>query len=72
MALIEKNDAILLINHRGLNPQSCFWMPPGGGIEAEESVLECIAREVSEEANLRVLKSEFYCLNEYIGTNARS
>ncbi|MFB0945040.1 MAG: 8-oxo-dGTP diphosphatase [Spirosomataceae bacterium] len=66
MALIEQNDAILLINHSGLNPQNCFWMPPGGGIEAGENVLECIAREVNEEANLKVLKSEFYCLNEYI------
>jgi 8-oxo-dGTP diphosphatase len=66
MALIEQNDAILLINHRGLNPQNCFWMPPGGGIETGESVLDCIAREVSEEVNLKILKSEFYCLNEYI------
>jgi 8-oxo-dGTP diphosphatase len=66
MALIERNDAILLINHRGLNPQNCFWMPPGGGVEIGESILDCITREVSEEANLKVLKSEFYCLNEYI------
>jgi ADP-ribose pyrophosphatase YjhB (NUDIX family) len=69
MALIEQDDKVLLINHRGLNPQNCFWMPPGGGINAGEKVLDCIIREVDEEVNLRVLSCEFYCSNEYISNS---
>lgn len=34
------------------------WTPPGGGIEAGESVFEAGEREVKEESNMRVLHQE--------------
>ena len=66
MAIIKKEDKVLLINHRGLNSQNCFWMPPGGGLEPTESLTACIKREVFEETNLVVLSSQFEYLNEYV------
>jgi len=35
-----------------------YWTPPGGGIEAGESVAEAVAREVKEETNMKVLRQE--------------
>ena len=35
-----------------------YWTPPGGGIEAGESVAEAVAREVKEETNMKVLSHE--------------
>ena len=32
-----------------------YWGPPGGGVEAGESVEEAVAREVKEETNMRVV-----------------
>ncbi|MDP5121098.1 MAG: NUDIX hydrolase [Spirosomaceae bacterium] len=66
LALIKNNDSILLIKHRGLNRENCYWMPPGGGIDEGESVIDCVKREVKEEVNLNVLSSEFYYLSEFI------
>lgn len=35
-----------------------YWTPPGGGVEAGETVEEAIVREVFEETNMRVLKQK--------------
>ena len=43
-------DKMVLVNH----PKS-GWMPPGGGIEAGESIEEAVAREVKEETNMKVI-----------------
>lgn len=32
-----------------------YWTPPGGGVEAGETVEEAVAREVREETNMRVV-----------------
>ncbi|HRH25911.1 MAG TPA: NUDIX hydrolase [Candidatus Paceibacterota bacterium] len=44
---------LILVNH----PKS-GWMPPGGGIEPEETVEEATIREVKEETNMNVLHQE--------------
>lgn len=67
LALIKNDGKILLIKHRGLNPQNCYWMPPGGGVDATESAAECLTREVREEVNLTVVSNSYYCLHEYNG-----
>lgn len=33
-----------------------YWTPPGGAVEAGESVEEAVAREVREETNMRVVR----------------
>lgn len=35
-----------------------YWTPPGGGVEAGESVEEAVAREVREETNMRVVSQQ--------------
>lgn len=36
-----------------------YWTPPGGGVEAGESIEEAVAREILEETNMRVVRQEF-------------
>lgn len=45
------NDKLIIVKH----PLS-GWMPPGGGIEPDESYEEAVVREVKEETNMRVLR----------------
>jgi 8-oxo-dGTP pyrophosphatase MutT (NUDIX family) len=51
---IIKDDRILLIRWREIETERTFWLFPGGGREAGESVQECIVREMREETNLEV------------------
>lgn len=46
----------VLVVRRAKDPYRGFWSLPGGGIEAEESVLGAALREVEEETGLRVEK----------------
>jgi 8-oxo-dGTP pyrophosphatase MutT (NUDIX family) len=45
---------ILLIKHREHADGRSYWVLPGGGIEADETELDCVRREVFEETNLDV------------------
>jgi 8-oxo-dGTP diphosphatase len=47
-ALITSGDRVLLIKERR-NDGSSFWSLPGGGVECDESVPECLRREIVEE-----------------------
>lgn len=46
--LITAGDRVLLIQERRPDGSS-FWTIPGGGVKAEESLPECLRREVDEE-----------------------
>ena len=52
-ALILSDEGVLLVQNRRRNG-SHDWTPPGGVIDAGESVLEGLTREVQEETGLRV------------------
>ena len=51
---IIKEDQILLIKHTEHESGRSFWVIPGGGREAGETELACVAREMWEETNLVV------------------
>lgn len=53
-AAILRGDEILLIKHREHADGRAYWVLPGGGIEAGETELDCVRREVREETNLEV------------------
>ncbi|MEM6522783.1 MAG: NUDIX hydrolase [Bacteroidota bacterium] len=62
--LIEKR-ALLLINHKGLGPAGTLWSPPGGGLEFDESVDECLKREFFEETGLEINVQNLLFVHEY-------
>ena len=51
---IIKDDQILLIKHTEHESGRSFWVIPGGGREAGETEMACVAREMWEETNLVV------------------
>jgi 8-oxo-dGTP diphosphatase len=59
------NDQILLVNHRGLNEKD-FWAPPGGGVNFNESIPDCLVREFREETGLQVRVNEFLFATEFL------
>lgn len=53
-AAILRGPEILLIKHREHADGRSYWVLPGGGIEAEETEIDCVRREVLEETHLGV------------------
>ena len=56
---------LLLVNHRALSAGD-FWIPPGGGVEFSESVVDCLKREFREETGLIIEVGEFLFTCEFI------
>ncbi len=52
--LIVDNDEVLLIKHRLHTTGESYWVIPGGGLEDDESEVQCVKREMKEETNLDV------------------
>lgn len=63
--ILEKDNEILMIKHKGLLNND-VWLPPGGGIEFGETTEDALVREFREETNLKVTINEFIGINEYI------
>ena len=63
--LIEE-DKILLIKHKGAGKKGELWSPPGGGLEFDETIENCLKREFLEETNLKIEVIKFLFLNEFI------
>lgn len=51
-ALVRSGGRVLLVKERRTDG-SCFWSLPGGGIKADESLPECLRREIREEVQCR-------------------
>lgn len=51
-AVVMEGDRVLLVSTKGGAPG--YLVPPGGGLETDESIPEAVAREVAEEAGLIV------------------
>jgi ADP-ribose pyrophosphatase YjhB (NUDIX family) len=64
-AIIVKDNAVLLVKHK--NPENGFewWVPPGGGLEDDESIYDCAKRETYEETGLKVELGQILYLREF-------
>ncbi|WP_181306433.1 NUDIX hydrolase [Rufibacter sp. XAAS-G3-1] len=64
--LLVQEDKLLLARHKAAFGEGNFWMPPGGGLNFNEKVKECLVREFREETGLDVEVSRFLYLNEFL------
>ncbi|WP_314589816.1 NUDIX domain-containing protein [Paenibacillus terrigena] len=66
--ITDEENRILYIERKGNNK----WLLPAGGIELNESIMECLKREVLEETGIEVIKATLiamYMGKEYSITN---
>lgn len=64
--LIFDDDKLLLVKH--IDPKSGFtwWVPPGGGLQNNETIFECGKREVFEETNLKIKLDKLVYIRQFI------
>lgn len=66
-AIIVEGDKILLVKHVDPDTGHAWWVPPGGGIEVQDTnIFDCAIREVFEETNLKVTASKIAYLREFL------
>lgn len=61
--IVLRGDQLLLVRHHRPGRYD-FWLPPGGGLEGEESLFEAAQREVREETGLVVRAERLLYLQE--------
>ncbi|MDE2860626.1 MAG: NUDIX hydrolase [Chloroflexota bacterium] len=65
-ALVVRGERLLLIKSRDRHSGEIFWIPPGGGVEGDESVFDCARRETFEEAGILVEFDRIVYLRQFI------
>ena len=63
-ALIVDQGRLLLVNHREVGRYD-FWLPPGGRLVGDESILDCARRETREETGLDVAVDHILYIQEF-------
>ena len=65
--VIEGESALLVQHqHNDIHEGQSWWVPPGGGVEGEESLLECARRETLEETGLSVELDRIAYIREFV------
>lgn len=64
--ILISNNKILLIKHKGLGKVNEFWLPPGGEVEINETIIEALYREFYEETRLHIKNQRFGFVKEFI------
>lgn len=68
-ALIVENDHVLLVQHVHPDTGDEWWIPPGGGVEdVDDSLFDCVRREVFEESGLAVALGRIIYIREFVDT----
>ena len=67
-AIVIEGDSILLVQHQHdeVEEGQSWWVPPGGGVEGGESLLECARRETLEETGLSVELGRIAYIREFV------
>jgi ADP-ribose pyrophosphatase YjhB (NUDIX family) len=63
-AIVLREGQLLLVHHRSEGYD--FWVPPGGRLRGEESILECAARETREETGLHIIPGRILYVEEFV------
>ena len=63
-----EGDSVLLVQHQHdeLHRGESWWIPPGGGVDGEESLVECAQRETLEETGLSVELGRIAYIREFV------
>ena len=63
-----EGDSVLLVQHQHdeLHGGESWWVPPGGGVDGEESLVECAQRETLEETGLSVELGRIAYIREFV------
>lgn len=64
-SIIVRERRVLLVRHYRKD-EFDFWLPPGGGLEGEESIFDCAKRETFEETGLRVQPNRIVYIQEFV------
>ncbi|MFH1637938.1 MAG: NUDIX hydrolase [Candidatus Woesearchaeota archaeon] len=65
-ALIFKDNKILLVKHVHPETGYIWWVPPGGGLQDEETIYDCAKREAFEETGLKIKTGNLAYLRQFI------
>ena len=65
-ALVVQDNRLLLTKSRDHITGEFFWVPPGGGVEGDESTFECARRETFEEVGILVEFDRIVYLGQFI------
>ncbi|GGK12657.1 NUDIX hydrolase [Deinococcus malanensis] len=68
--VVLRGDQLLMVHHHQPGAFD-FWVPPGGGVEGHESLLQAAEREVHEETGLSVRAERILYLQELVDGDSR-
>lgn len=64
-SIVVRDRHILLVRH--YRPEAFdFWLPPGGGLEGDESIFDCAKRETFEETGIQVRPERIVYIQEFV------
>jgi 8-oxo-dGTP diphosphatase len=61
----NEEDQILIARRKQGKSQAGLWEFPGGKIEQDESIADCLQRELQEEMGIRIFPYESFGMNEH-------
>lgn len=66
-SILIVNQNILLLQQKSiLHPDIHVWMPPGGGLNFQETLMSAVVRETHEETNLVIIPEKLLYIHEFI------